>query len=186
MQDTLPHRLTIAGLHEIAGLTDESVTHTISLIDPDLAAPESWKTLGHRWHRVFRLHDVIAEEDGFTAPTRGDIEALLEAGRELRDEPVEHLLVHCHMGVSRSTAAAAIILSQEYPGREEDIFAHIAAIRRPCWPNSRMLAIADDIAGRGPVLSQAVQPLYRDMVESFPDLAEQMRRSRRAAEVPEI
>ena len=86
------------------------------------------------------------------------------SARELDDagENLRHLLVHCHAGISRSTAAMATLLARHTPlGEEEGIFARIREIRPIAWPNSRMVDFADDILGRGGRLSAALREHYR-------------------------
>jgi predicted protein tyrosine phosphatase len=46
-----------------------------------------------------------------------------------------HLLVHCHAGVSRSTAAMATLLAEARPDWDEhSVFAHIARSARKPGP----------------------------------------------------
>src|SRR5947207_14007333 len=65
-------------------------------------------------HRRLSLwfHDIIDPAPDRLAPSHADVERLLAFGRELRDRSDGHILIHCHAGVSRSTAAAALILAQ--------------------------------------------------------------------------
>ena len=53
---------------------------------------------------------MIEPQPDQIAPTREDVERLSVLGREVSETPEAHLLVHCGAGVSRSTAAAALIL----------------------------------------------------------------------------
>ena len=180
----VPYRLSIAGIPEIEGFKTECVSHVISFLDPELPEPESLRELGTGWRITFRMHDIIAPEAGQEIPTREDIERLLEAGQQLLDEDVEHLLIHCHMGTSRSTAAAAIILAQHNPGYEAEALAHIRRIRRPSWPNSLMLHFADELMGRNGAFSAAAKKHYREMAKDFPGLVDYFIGTPRAVEVP--
>ncbi len=77
------------------------------------------------------------------------MEQILGVGRELaRSAGGGHVLVHCHAGVSRSTAATAILLAQDNPGREAEAFAAVARLRPGAWPNARMVDFADDLLER--------------------------------------
>jgi len=176
--------LTIAGLEELEAMAGDGVSHAISLLDPGIELPETVERLGHRWHRLLRMHDEVDELGPRPGPARADVEALLAAGEELAGQTVAHLLVHCHMGISRSTAAAAILMAQNNPGREEKIFAEIARIRQPAWPNSRMLRLADEVNGGATRLAEAAKTLYADMAAAYPEFAEALRASPRAHEVP--
>jgi len=175
--------LTIAGLDELDELYG-TVSHTVSLLDPGIELPAGLDRLGHRWHRLLRFHDEVEDFGPRPGPRRGDIEALMNAGDELSRQTVERLLVHCHMGVSRSTVAAAILMARANPGREEAVFAEIARIRQPAWPNSRMLKLADEVSGGATRLAEAAKDLYADTAAAFPDFAEALRASPRGHEVP--
>lgn len=181
----VPYRLSIAGIPEIEGFESEGVSHVISFLDPELPEPESLHGLKADWRVTFRMHDIIAPEAGQEMPTREDVERLLEAGQELLGEDINHLLIHCHMGTSRSTAAAAIILAQHNPGGEAEALAHIRRIRRPSWPNSLMLRFADELLGRDDAFSTAVKEHYREMAAAFPGLADYFLATPRAVEVPD-
>ena len=56
------------------------------------------------------------------------------------------MLVHCHMGASRSTATALIALAVLHgPGNEARAFADLLTITNKPWPNYNIVAMADDL-----------------------------------------
>src|SRR5205823_14193730 len=57
---------------------------------------------------ALRFHDIIETRPNCLAPQQADVERLLAFGHELIEGLPAHLLVHCHAGVSRSTASAAL------------------------------------------------------------------------------
>ena len=73
-------------------------------------------------HELIRFDDVVAEYPGFEACTQAHIEKVLAFGERVHAQPDGHVLVHCHAGISRSTAAAAILMTQFAPGNEEEAF----------------------------------------------------------------
>ena len=77
-------------------------------------------------HELIRFDDVVAEYPGFEACTPAHIARVLEFGERVHAKPGSHVLVHCHAGVSRSTAAAAILMCQHAPGQEEAAFLKLA------------------------------------------------------------
>ena len=115
-------------------------------------------------------------------PQKADVEAILAFGRDAGD--VSHLLIHCHAGISRSTAAVLMILAQARP-RESEVAAveRLLAIRPQAWPNSSMIALADAALGREGRLAAAVGRIYARRLEAQPEFAELMRRGNRAREV---
>jgi predicted protein tyrosine phosphatase len=115
-------------------------------------------------------------------PQRSDVDAILAFGRDAGD--VRHLLIHCHAGLSRSTAAMLMILAQAHPHEtEEAVVGRLLQIRPQAWPNSRMIGFADDRLGRDGRLSAAIARIYARRLEIEPDLAQTMRRLNRAREV---
>ena len=99
------------------------------------------------------------------------------------DEPVEQLLIHCHAGVSRSTAAAAILMAQSNPGREPDMFAELERVRPRSWPNALMLRMADALLERDGALVAELRAHQRRIARAFPEFAAMLARYGRAHEI---
>jgi predicted protein tyrosine phosphatase len=180
--------LTICGLEELGHHSDRAVTHVLSIIDPDCPDPEAFQAYDSHHRTILRFHDIIEPLPGYVMPEPGHVEDILAFGQSLsreagsRDEG--HLLVHCHAGISRSTAAMAMLLAQTYPDQDEDrIFARLAEIRPQAWPNSRMIGFADRLLSRKGRLNAALGRLYARQLATRPDLDETMRRHGRAREV---
>jgi predicted protein tyrosine phosphatase len=105
---------------------------------------------------VLRFHDLALPVPGARMPEADDVAEVLSFGREVRSgRGPAHLLVHCHAGVSRSTAAAAILLAQPNPGREREAIDMVTSLRPVARPNRRMLRIADELLGRRGALERA-------------------------------
>lgn len=182
MSNPLPYRITICGLDELCRHGQAGVTHVLTILDPDWPDPQDFAGYGPHRRTVWRFHDIVTERPDQQAPQAGDVEAILTFGREVRG--IDHLLVHCHMGISRSTATAVILMAQDHPGREADAFDHLWAIRPRSWPNSRMLAMADDRLGRGGALVAAMRAHHARVAAAYPDFAALLRSGERASEVP--
>ncbi len=188
MQPVSISMLTICGLDELAGHGDRAVTHVLSIIDPDLPDPDAFKAYDPHHRVLLRFNDVIGPIPGAVMPAREHVEAVLRFGEDLaasRDQRTEgHLLVHCHMGISRSTAAMTTLLAQAHPEEGEDrLFERLAEIRPQAWPNLRMIEFADDLLGRRGRLVEALARHYGRQVRRNPRFAEEMRRLGRAEEV---
>ena len=114
---------------------------------------------------------------------------LLEIGRmsmsfELNDRAGSHLLVHCYAGVSRSTAAAALIMVQMHPGRPARVALDTVARMRPrAWPNLRMLEFGDALLGRNGEIVAATRAVYRRALEREPLMREEIINGGRGREV---
>ena len=181
--------LTICGIEELDAHSTAQVTHILSILDPDYPDPRAFAAYDPHHRLTLRFHDIIGPWPGWQAPEREDVEALIAFGEELDEAGgnLRHLLVHCHAGISRSTAAMATLLARHTPlGEEEGIFTRIREIRPIAWPNSRMIAFADDILARGGRLNEALRAHYRWQAPRRPDFMEELKRNGRGAEVPDL
>ena len=188
MQDLSISLLTICGLEELEQHGTRGVTDVLSILDPERADPEDFRGYDRHHRTTLRFHDIIRPIGSMILPEPGDVEAVLRFGEEVSArKPAAadaHLLVHCHMGISRSTAAMATLLAQRHPQADEDaIFAHLHSIRPQIWPNSRMIGFADTLLGKGGRMSAALGRLYARQIELRPDLAQFMELNGRADEV---
>src|SRR5215475_4499091 len=121
------------------------------------------------------VNDVIEPHPDRIAPTREDVERLLVFGREVSETPEAHLLVHCRAGVSRSTAAAALILMQANPDWSAGAaFEAIVAIRPRAWPNLLILELGDALLGRNGEIAAAASAVYQRVLARDPEFGDQL------------
>src|SRR5690348_633064 len=104
--------ITVCGIAELAGHGTAGVTHVLSILDPGSPAPAAFDGFGEHERLDLRFHDIVDELPGMRLAQPEDVTALLRFGRDLMRVPKAHLLVHCQMGISRSTASMALILAQ--------------------------------------------------------------------------
>lgn len=177
-------RFTICGLAELDHHVDAGVTHVLSILDPDHPDPETFRRWPLHHRTLLRFHDVISERDDRQLPAKDHVEAVLRFGEELDRASPEHVLVHCHAGISRSSASVATLLARRRRQDLDEIFAEIRAVRPIAWPNSRMIAFADELLGHHGALVAALERHYRHQARLRPELAALIRNEGRAAEVP--
>ena len=182
----LPYKVTICGLSELSEVVPSGISHVISILDPDYPYPSELKIIDSSRRELFSFEDVVVPEESQKIPERADIKRLLDWGRGLLLGGEEtHLLVHCHAGVSRSTAATAILMLGQNPCLEEQVFQEISRLRPRNWPNSRMVEIADELLGcQGRFIAELKRHHARTVVQN-PELAELIRLHGRAHEVPD-
>lgn len=165
---TFPHPLTITSRGKASRILASpsqggDIRHVVSILDPGIKSPYG---VG-RWHggRILRLHYDDIERRSPSCPwyapcSWDDVRRIVAFAADV-DGP---LLVHCHAGISRSTAAAWIILAHHFgPGREVDALAAMLAAQPRAYPNRRMLWMADRLRG-----SDALERAHR---ERWPDVA---------------
>src|SRR5262249_1769564 len=121
-------------------------------------------------------------------PESNHVEEILRFGSFLTKDasgPEQaHLLVHCHMGISRSTAAMAVLMAQSDPDESERrIFAQLLSLRPQAWPNSLMVEFADTLMGRQGRMMSALANLYAQQLVKRPETEHFMRTHGRSREV---
>jgi predicted protein tyrosine phosphatase len=178
-----PFRVTICGIPELGEHCAAGVTHVLSILGPEWPDPPAFAEFAPHRRLTLRFHDVIEVTPDLLAPSRDDVVRLLEFGRGL--EPAGcHLLVHCHAGVSRSTAATALILAQMHPERPaREVLDAVAQMRPRAWPNLRMLEFGDDLLGRNGEIVAAAGAIYRRVLDRDPLMQQAMIEGGRAREV---
>jgi predicted protein tyrosine phosphatase len=182
----VPFQVTICGIDELGSHCEARVTHVLSILDPGWPEPEALGAFDSHRRLELRFHDVIEAGPGWIAPERCDVEQLLTFGRDLTEARGTHLLIHCHAGVSRSTAAATLILAQARPDRPaEEVLQAVVRQRSHAWPNLRILELGDALLERRGEVVDAARAHYRRRLEREPWLIEQMIDGGRGREVAE-
>jgi predicted protein tyrosine phosphatase len=186
MQMFVPFKTTICGIDELGDHCALGVTHVLSILDPDAPEPPVFGSFGEHSRVELRFHDVIEELPDRVVPGVKQVQEILALGRGLTSAAATdaHLLVHCHAGVSRSTAAMTLILGQACPGRSGiEIIHEVLRIRSRAWPNLRIIELGDELLGRGGDLIGSVPIAYHSQLERRPELAEIFVREGRGREV---
>lgn len=159
MADKLHFGITICGLDELHPLLFKKrqhrhYTHCISITDPGddpVDLPESISVLRLAFYDVHYVTGLVsqiltaANRDEY--PSMDHAEAILDFGRDL--PAGANVICHCWAGVSRSTAAAALLVCQHRPGNEVAAFQFIKAIRRQAQPNRLIIRYGDHLLDAG-------------------------------------
>jgi predicted protein tyrosine phosphatase len=185
----VPFDISVCGIPELEGYCEARVSHVLSILDPGAPEPHAFGAFGEHERLELRFHDVIDERPGLLAPQPAHVEELLGFGLDLLREPPPgaHLLVHCHAGVSRSTAAMTVLLAQARPDRPAaEAVAEVVRVRPQAWPNLRVVELGDGLLGRGGELVAAVRAHYRAVAGRRPDVAQAMAAGGRGREVAGI
>ena len=168
-------RITICGIPELGEHSAAGVTHVLSILGPNSPDPPEFAVFAPHRRLILRFRDVIEPQLDQNAPTREDVERLLAFGRQISETPDAHLLVHCRAGVSRSTAAAALILMQANPEWPASVALEaIAAIRPRAWPNLLILELGDAVLRRNGEIAAAAGAIYRRVIVRDPEFVRYM------------
>jgi predicted protein tyrosine phosphatase len=184
----LSPELTVCGIEELPDQRVRNVTHVLSLLDPEHPELDVFHSYARHHRTTLRFHDIIATAPGRVMPQPEHVDAILKFGSEFQaqqdPDASSHLLVHCHMGVSRSTAAMLSLMAQANPDESaESLFARLVAIRPQAWPNSQMIGFADEQLGRKGDLNAALARHYGRQIKGRPDFVDWMTRLGRQAEL---
>ena len=154
------HVCSLSRLQET--VEDTGARHIISLIGDEarLQRPASVTPENHLW---LCLHDISAPLDGYIMPGEQHVAELLNFVRGWdRKAP---LVVHCYMGISRSTASAFASVCALNPKRDEASIAQ--ALRRAsptATPNIRIVSLADKLLGRNGRMVAAIETIGRGIM----------------------
>lgn len=140
-------------------VTRSGARHIVTLINDDtlVTRPPAVAALDHL---TIGIHDICEPADGMICPAEEHVSEFLDFfGRWDRRSPV---VVHCFAGISRSTAAAYSAFCSLRPDLDESEVALRLRQRSPqATPNARLIALADEILGRGGRMVRAVERIGR-------------------------
>ena len=155
----MPHLVvcSLSRLAQTARAFDAREMITLLSSDNEVVRPEG--ILPDR-HLFLDMNDISTVTAGLRAPEEHHIGHLIDfASSWDRSAP---LLVHCWMGISRSTAAAYIIASALNPETDEtDLAMELRRRSASATPNARMVALADAHLQRNGRMISAINDIGR-------------------------
>lgn len=111
-------------------------------------------------HLFLGFNDINEPAEGIIHPSNDHISEFITFGQ--RWDRKAPLLIHCYACVSRSTAAAYITALTLNPELDEVRLAQILRRNSPsATPNSRLVALADDLLGRKGRMVDAIRAIGR-------------------------
>ena len=137
-------------------------THMVTLLSPEhmIDTPSG---IDAARHLRLGLNDVAETLISEYPPNENHIAELIAFGRTWDGKTP--MLVHCWAGVSRSTAAAFILLCDKRgPGMEREIANALRFRAAHAHPNPLMVAIADKTLNRGGRMIAAAQSIGRGTI----------------------
>ncbi len=116
-------------------------------------------------HLNLEIDDIVEELGDFIPPNAEHVERVLAfAANWDRARP---MVVHCFAGISRSSAAALMILSLFNPGREEAVARRLRQLGPHLHPNRRLVALADQALDRDGRLLAALEVMGPSDIQMF-------------------
>ena len=174
--------LVICGIREIDATLDARVTHVISILDPGFDESARFAALPPENFLRLTFSDIIDEAPGMELPAEGHVAAILAFGGAALSLAGHRVLIHCHMGISRSTAAAIMLLAQH--GRDPAAaVARVAEMRPIAWPNLRMIELADGLLELDRRLVDAVRRHHAKTIRGKNEFRDSLIRHGRGREI---
>lgn len=113
-----------------------------------------------------QAHSIAKAKQGVIAPDRTHAQSILAFGRRVMTLAAETgdygVIIHCHAGISRSAAAALLIMAQaDGPGQEQRSIERLLKIAPKAMPNRMIIRHGDALLGRRGGLVLAVMEMAR-------------------------
>jgi predicted protein tyrosine phosphatase len=157
-----------------------------SFVDPEWSAIERSDHIYFGRQIAFRCHDIIENVPGRVSPSVGHVTQWIQCVKEATaDRHNPSILINCHLGLSRSVAAAAIAFAVIRADLDE-VPKMLHTLSSKPWPNSRMLSIADDLLQLGGRLSSVGVRTRFETARCHPDWVRELAATDRRAEVLEV
>lgn len=180
--------LTVCGIEELPAQSGREVTHVLSILDPDHPEIGAFDAYPAHSRTTLRFHDIIDPEPNKIMPQAEHVAEIIRLSERLKsgasDVASVHFLVHCHKGISRSTAAMLTLMAAGNPQEDaESLFRRLAEIRPQAWPSSVMTHLADEQLGRNGSLVAALRRHYGRQIAARPHYIDFMIGIGRRAEI---
>lgn len=140
-------------------VVQSKASHVVTLINAGSAVTRP-ASIAENCHLFIALSDIVEPLEGHILPSSDHVNGLLNFIRIWNRDNA--LVFHCWAGISRSTAAAYITACALAPERDETQIAWDLRQASPtATPNARLIAIADEVLGRGGRMIAAIQAIGR-------------------------
>lgn len=153
-------RIIVCPLSQVpTSVSTHRASHLVTLIK-DGTRVDRPRTITADRHLFLTFDDIVEPIDGLFPPAEEHAEALLSfVGRWDRKQPI---VVHCFAGISRSTAAAFIMLCALRPEKSEsEIALRLRSASPSATPNIRLVGFADRLLKRDGRMIAAIEAIGR-------------------------
>jgi predicted protein tyrosine phosphatase len=137
-------------------------SHVVTLLSPEhmIDTPHGFE---REQHLRLGMHDVADVWSSDCAPSADHVRSLIDFGRTWSAQAP--MLVHCWAGISRSMAAAYIVLCDRLgPGTERDVAQAIRSRAPHAFPNPLLVRLADEMLERNGDMIAAAESIGRGTI----------------------
>ena len=136
-------KIIICGLADIQECVDKfSPDKMLTIINKNFE-PETPSGMDKNRHLKMLIDDISEPREGFILPEKHHTQELLDFTDDW--DKTKPILVHCHMGISRSTATSLGIAAKYSPENIELIIENLKEIAPHASPNKIMMRYYDEI-----------------------------------------
>ena len=108
---------------------------------------------------VLCFDDITSPKGDLVLPNKQHIQSALSFASELRGSS---LLIHCHAGISRSSAVALAIIAKGLgTAKEKQAFKELERTNPNCAPNALVIWLTDEILERNGALYKMAKSMVR-------------------------
>ena len=138
-------KIIICGLADIQNCVDKYNPDKMLTIINKNFSPDTPQGMDEGRHIKMLIDDISEPRDGFILPEKHHAQELLDFTNDW--DTSKPLLVHCHMGISRSTATSLGVAAKYDPENIELIIEKLKEIAPHASPNKIMTQYYDEILG---------------------------------------
>ena len=138
-------KIIICGLADIQNCVDKYNPDKMLTIINKNFSPETPQGMDKSRHIKMLIDDISEPRDGFILPEKHHAQELLDFTNDW--DISKPLLVHCHMGISRSTATSLGVAAKYDPENIETIIEKLKEIAPHASPNKILTQYYDEILG---------------------------------------
>ena len=146
----------------LRSLRARDITHVVSIGDPGHPMPE-WLERHHASKLRLEFHDTSLTSGALVPPNAAHVQRVVDFAASMREESV--VLTHCVGGISRSSAAALIIMASRLDASAENaarVMDELVKIKWSVMPNELMVWVADtEVLGWGGMLHAAYRRRFK-------------------------
>lgn len=134
-------------------------SHLVSILS-ETYQPDTPPGIAPERHLRIALSDITVASEGRVVPSVDHVQQLIDFGQDW--DGTAPMLIHCWAGVSRSMAAAYILLCMKLgTGAEYAIARNLRARAAHANPNRLLIRLADTVLGRDGAMIDAVADMGR-------------------------
>tara|TARA_Y100000996_G_C22217067_1_gene517900 strand:- start:102 stop:608 length:507 start_codon:yes stop_codon:yes gene_type:complete len=138
-------KIVICGLADIQDCVDKySPDMMLTIINKNFS-PDTPRGMSENKHLKMLIDDISEPREGFVLPEKHHVQQLLDFTNNW--DQSKPILIHCHMGISRSTATSLGVAAKFDPDNIEINIEKLKEIAPHASPNKIMTKYYDEILG---------------------------------------